>query len=163
PAGHLTRAHTTEIDAMVDAISDSATDSSHPDRFEVAVRDAFAFLGFEAEWLGGSGRTDVLLDAPLGAADAYRVVVDCKTSSCGSVSEPQVAWVTRTEHKEKHDANHILLVAPSPAGSRMFARARQYGVVVMSAAQLSGLCRQHAWTPLGLADYRSLFAAGGDL
>jgi hypothetical protein len=70
----------TIIDGIVHAIKKSATDSSHPDRFEQAVRNAFAFLGFQAEWLGGSGRTDVLLDAPLGATDSYRVVVD----GCGS-------------------------------------------------------------------------------
>jgi hypothetical protein len=151
------------VDRIIEAVSSSATDSSHPERFETATRNAFAFLGFQAEWLGGPGRTDVLLDAPLGAADAYRVVVDCKTSGSGSVSDQQVDWVTLSEHKEKHDAHHILLVAPNPTGSRMFARAQQYGVVVMSAGQLCGLCRQHARTPLGLDDYRSLFVTGGRL
>jgi EVE domain/Restriction endonuclease len=151
------------VDEIVSAIKNSANDSSHPDRFEAAVRNAFAFLGFQAEWLGGSGKTDVLLDAALGAADSYRVVVDCKTSASGSVGDHQVDWVTLAEHKAKHDANHILLVAPNPSGSRMFARASQYDVTVMSADQLSGLCRQHAKTPLGLDDYRSLFAAGGGL
>ena len=151
------------FDKIVNAIKNSANDSSHPDRFELAVRDAFAFLGFQAEWLGGSGKTDVLLDAALGATDSYRVVVDCKTSASGSVGDHQVDWVTLAEHKAKHDANHILLVAPNPSGSRMFARADQYNVTVMSADQLSGLCRQHAKTPLGLDDYRSLFVTGGSL
>jgi hypothetical protein len=151
------------VDEIVNVVRDSANDSSHPDRFEVAVRDAFAFLGFQAEWLGGPGKTDVLLDAALGAAESYRVVVDCKTSASGSVGDNQVDWVTLTEHKAKHDADHILLVAPNPSGSRMFARASQHQVTVMSAEQLSGLCRQHAKTPLGLDDYRSLFASGGSL
>jgi hypothetical protein len=151
------------VDEIVDAIKNSANDSGHPDRFEQAVRDAFAFLGFQAEWLGGSGKTDVLLDATLGAVDSYRVVVDCKTSASGSVGDQQVDWVTLTEHKTKHDANHILLVAPNPSGRRMFDRAYQHHVTVMSADQLSGLCRQHAKTPLGLDDYRSLFATGGSL
>lgn len=151
------------VDEIVLAIKDSADDSSHPDRFEQAVRDAFAFLGFQAEWLGGSGKTDVLLAAVLGATDSYRVVVDCKTSGSGSVSDHQVDWVTLTEHKTKHDADHIALVGPNPSGHRMFARASQHNVTVISADQLSGLCRQHAKTPLGLDDYRSLFATGGSL
>jgi hypothetical protein len=130
---------------------------------ELAVRDAFDFLGFQAEWLGGSGKTDVLLAAALGATDSYRVVVDCKTSGSGSVSDHQVDWVTLTEHKAKHDADHIAVVAPNPSGSRMFARASQHNVAVISADQLAGLCRQHAKTPLGLDDYRSLFATGGSL
>jgi hypothetical protein len=78
------------VGEIVDALRRTATDSGHPDRFEVATRDAFTFLGFHAQWLGGSGRTDVLLDAPLGGEDAYRVVVDCKTSASGSVGDQQV-------------------------------------------------------------------------
>ncbi|HEY0696880.1 MAG TPA: EVE domain-containing protein [Micromonospora sp.] len=151
------------VDGIADAIKSCATDSSHPDRFERAVRDAFAFLGFQAEWLGGSGRTDVLLDATLGATESYRVVVDCKTSSSGSVGDQQVDWVTLAEHRTKHDADHIALVAPSPSGKRLLERAKQYKTTVISADQLVGLCRQHARAPLGLDDYRSLFAQGGSL
>jgi hypothetical protein len=151
------------VEGVISAIKNSANDSSRPERFEQAVRDAFTFLGFQAEWLGGSGRTDVLLDAALGRSDSYRVAVDCKTSASGSVGDHQVDWVTLTEHKAKHDANHILLVAPNPSGSRLFTRASQHGVTVMSADQLVGLCRQHGKAPLGLDDYRSLFANGGSL
>lgn len=151
------------VGEIVDALRSTATDSGHPDRFEVATRDAFEFLGFHAEWLGGSGRTDVLLDAPLGGEDAYRVVVDCKTSASGSVGDQQVDWETLTEHKAKHDANYILLVAPNPSGSRLLTRAAKNAVTVISADQLGGLCRQHAKTPLGLDDYRSLFAAKGTI
>jgi predicted RNA-binding protein with PUA-like domain len=151
------------VDVIADAIKSFATDSPHPDRFERAVRDAFAFLGFEAEWLGGSGKTDVLLDAMLGTTESYRVVVDCKTSGSGSVSDQQVDWVTLTDHKAKHDAHHIALVAPNPSGKRLLERATQYKVAVFSADQLVGLCRQHAKTPLGLDDYRSLFIHGGSL
>jgi hypothetical protein len=151
------------VGEIVDALRSSATDSSYPDHFEVTTRDAFAFLGFHAQWLGGSGRTDVLLDAPLGAEDAYRVVVDCKTSASGSVGDQQVDWETLTEHKAKHDADYILLVAPNPSGSRLLTRAAKNAVTVMSADQLGGLCRQHAKTPLGLDDYRSLFAPSGTI
>jgi hypothetical protein len=128
---------------VVEAIKSSATDSGHSDRFERAVRDAFAFLGFQAEWLGGSGKTDVLLDARLGATDSYRAVVDCKTSGSGSIVDQQVDWVTLTEHKTKHDANHIVLVAPNPSGSRLLERARQHHVTVISADHLAA----DPWTP----------------
>ena len=158
-----TRPSSSAVEEIVTAITNSASDSSHPDRFEQAARDAFAFLGYQAEWLGGSGKTDVLLDAALGETESYRVVVDCKTSSSGTVGDHQVDWITLTEHKTKHDANYILLVAPNPSGRRMFERASKHNVTIMSADQLNGLCRQHAKTPLGLDDYRSLFTAGGTL
>ncbi len=158
-----TRPSSGVVEEIVTAITNSASDSSHPDRFEQAARDAFAFLGYQAEWLGGSGKTDVLLDAALGETESYRVVVDCKTSSSGTVGDHQVDWITLTEHKTKHDANYILLVAPNPSGRRMFERASKHNVTIMSADQLNGLCRQHAKTPLGLDDYRSLFTVGGTL
>jgi hypothetical protein len=151
------------VDGIVDAIKSSAVDSGHSDRFERAVRDAFSFLGFEAEWLGGSGKTDVLLDARLGALDSYRVAIDCKTSGSGSVGDQQVDWVTLVEHKAKHEADYMAVVAPNPSGSRLLQRAIQQRVAVISADQLVGLCRQHGKTPLGLDDYRSLFTTGGAL
>ena len=151
----------TALSSIVDAIKQSATESGSPERFEQAVRDAFAFLGFQAEWLGGAGKTDVLLDAMLGKDDSYRVIIDCKTCGSGSLSDQQVDWVTLGEHKAKHDAQHVVVVAPNPTGSRLFRRAEQHGVTVISVDQLAGLCRQHAKTPLGLDDYRSLFGSGG--
>ncbi len=127
----------------------ASIDSSDPDRFERAVRDAFSFMGFEAEWLGGSGKTDVLVDAPLGRDEAYRSTVDAKTTASGALGEHQVDWTTLVEHRTKHDADYALLVAPNPSEGRLMNRACDHGVAVLSAVQLAGSCRQHA---------RSLFA-----
>ncbi|GAB3864428.1 hypothetical protein GCM10029963_74820 [Micromonospora andamanensis] len=90
-------------------------------------------------------------------------MVDCKTSASGTVGDQQVDWVTLGDHKNKHDAHHIALVAPNPSGRRLLDRAKQHKVSIISADQLAGLCRQHAKTPLGVDDYRSLFANGGSL
>jgi len=154
---------TDSVVVLIETLTDSATDSKSPDRFEQAVRAAFEFLGFQAEWLGGSGRTDVLLDAVLGKDDTYRVTVDCKTSASGSVGDQQVDWVTLREHRVKHDAQRTAVVAPNPSGSRLLDRARDQHVTIISVDQLAGLCRQHAKTPLGLDDYRSLFEHVGAL
>ncbi|EPH6067115.1 hypothetical protein ACS0ME_005482, partial [Escherichia coli] len=39
----------------------ASKDSSNPARFEKAITGAFSTLGFNATWLGGSGKTDVLI------------------------------------------------------------------------------------------------------
>lgn len=44
PAEMATAPTAAAVEAIVGAIKESATDSGHPDRFEQAVRDAFAFL-----------------------------------------------------------------------------------------------------------------------
>jgi hypothetical protein len=125
------------------------------------VRDAFDLLGFSAMWLGGSGKTDVLLDAPLGKDDAYRAIVDCKTSGAGAVTDQQVDWVTLREHKEKHSADYVALVGPKPTGARLFERAEAEGVTVIPVDELIALCHRHAKAPIGVDDYRWVFTTFG--
>lgn len=150
-------------DALAEELIAASTASTDPNRFERAVRDAFRLLGFDAEWLGGSGRTDVLLDAPLGKGESYRVAVDAKTTGSGSLPDQQVDWTTLVEHRQKHQADYSLLVAPNPSAGRLIERAKDHKVAVLSARQLAGLCRQHARAPLGLADYRGLFNTAGEV
>ena len=120
-------------------------------------------MGFVAEHLGGSGKTDVLLTAPLGKDDAYRVAVDAKTTGSGSLGDHQVDWETLKEHREIHSAKYSLLVAPNPTGKRLMDRARRSSVGVLSAEQLAYLCRGHARGPLSLVDYEQLFVAPGEV
>lgn len=146
---------------LVDEMRGASIDSGDPDRFERAVRDVFAWLGYRAEWLGGSGKTDVLLDAPLGLGRSYRVIIDCKTSASGTVGDSQVDWITLAEHRKKHDADHVAVVAPAPSGNRLFERAREQGVTIISVDELATLCEQHGKAPLGLESYHTLFQEGG--
>lgn len=143
-------------------IEESSIDSQDPRRFERAVRDAFAYLGFRAELLGASGKTDVLLMAPLGQSDSYKVTVDAKTTASGHLSDLQVDWATLVEHRTNEAADYSLLVGPDPKGARLFNRAVDHRVTVLPANRLAELCRSHARTPLGLADYRLILATHGE-
>ena len=148
-------------EALAREIRDAATDSKNPDRLEVAVRDAFHFLGFQAEKLGGSGKTDVLVKAPLGKNGSYTVTIDAKTVGSGSLGDHQVDWVTLKDHRNQHDADYSMLVGPNPSGQRLMNRAIDQSVAVLSTNQLAELCLQHADAPLGLQGYRALFESGG--
>lgn len=152
--------------ALADELRASSVDSADHARFEAAVRDAFEFLGFRAEQLGGSGKTDVLLDAPRGTGYSYRVTVDAKSvgtsgASKGQLRDQQVDWATLREHREQHRADYSLLIGPNPTGERIFSRGSQYAVAIMSSGELAQLCLQHEKMPLGLGDYKSLFTSGG--
>ena len=149
--------------SVVREILDSSTDSKNSARFELAVRDAFRLLGFAAEHLGGPGKTDVLLDARLGRDASYRVAIDAKTTSAASLPEHQVDWDTLTDHRQKHQANYSMLVAPNPSPGRLMDRAERHGVAVLSAEALAALCELHAAQPLGLSEYRSIFDQGGEV
>ena len=145
-AGHIVRA---------------STDTRNPGQFEKAVCEAFGFLGFDAEHLGGSGKTDVLLDARLGRDASYRVTIDAKTTSSPALQDQQVDWVTLAEHRVKHGADVAMLIGPNPTSRRLLERAQSRGIAVLSADALADLCCRHAATPLGLADYKSIFERGG--
>ena len=146
---------------LVDRIASASTASSNHTEFELAVRDAFAFLGFEAEHLGGPGKTDVLLRAPLGLTSSYVVTINAKTSASGELTEGQVNWVTELEHRDKHEADYAMLVGPNCSDRRLLDRARRMSIAVLSAQGLVDLCQKHSCQPLGLLDYKSLFESGG--
>lgn len=149
------------VDELADRIVGASTDTRNPGQFESVVCEAFNFLGFDAEHLGGSGDTDVLIDARLGRGTSYRVTIDAKTTSAPALQDQQVDWVTLSEHRSKHGADYSMLVGPNPSTRRLLERARSQGVAVLSAEALAGLCRSHAARPLGLADYKSMFQYGG--
>ena len=153
---------TSRAEGLALEIVAASTDSKNADRFEQAVTEAFGFLGFQARWLGGAGKTDVLVDAPLDPERPYRVAVDAKTTGSGTLSDHQVDWMTLIEHREKHQADYSMLVGPQPSSGRLMKRAGESEVAVLSASVLAGLCRQHAEAPLGLTDYRALFAKESD-
>ena len=150
-------------DRLAEEILVASTDSADPAKFEHLVCEAFALMGFVAKHLGTPGSTDVLLTAPMGKRDSYRVAVDAKTTSSGSLKDSQVDWTTLRDHREKHDVDYSLLVAPNPSGSRLVDRAQEYSVAVLSADQLADLCRRHARAPLSLVNYKRLVTMTGEV
>lgn len=145
-------------DELVQRLVDTAHDSANPDDFEQAARDAFEFLGFDAVWHGGAGRTDVLLTAPLDSRDQYRVVVDTKTTAHEAVGDQQIDWVTIDEHQTRYDADHAVVLAPAFRGRRLADRARaNRSVALIDVATLADVLRQHEVAPLDLHAYRGLF------
>lgn len=148
-----------ELDTLVDELTETSVDSSSPDRFEAAVARAFTFLGFRAEQLGGSGKTDVVADADLGSQDSYRVIVDGKTTARGAVGDHQIDWDTIDEHRALHQADYVAIAGPAFVGSRLTQRAQDHGAILLTADDLSELVRQHAAMPLNLDEYRKLFTA----
>lgn len=149
-----------------DRLESLSCDGSKHQELEVAVRDAFAFLGFGAERLSGSGQTDVLLTGirppeaqgpDQSTSWSYSVAVDAKASTNGKLADLQVTWPALALHREQHAAAFSVLVGPSPR-SRLLQFAADASVTVMSAEQLAGLCRDHADVPLPVADYFWLFA-----
>lgn len=128
--------------------------------FEKILTEAFAFLGFRATHVGGSGQTDILLVAPV-SAGPYRVVVDAKSNKGGKIADANIDWNSLADHRKAADANHALVVAPGFGGGNLLRRADEYGVALMPADAVAELLRLHRSAPFSLVDLRILFETPG--
>lgn len=137
-------------------------DSSHPEKFEKLVAEAFEHLGFKTEYIGVPGDTDVLLHSSLGK-ETYQVVVDSKTSSRKIISDAQITWPTLKDHKEKHNAKYVAIVGPDFRGGNLEKRAKEYGVTLIKTKDLNDILKIHSKSPFSLSDLGVLFAHYGVL
>lgn len=138
----------------------AARASEHSAEFEIALADAFTFLGFRTEHRSGSGDTDVLAVAPLGE-DAYAAVVDGKASRQGRIGNAQVDWYALERHKDRHGADHILVVAPGFSGGELTRDAERTGAALLTASDLAEVLHLHAAAPFTLPALRDLFRYPG--
>lgn len=138
-----------------------ARESSQSDAFEKVCSEAFEFLGFKSRWIGKSGNTDVLLTAQCANRFMYRVIVDAKSSGDGCVGDKYVNFDTLEEHRVKHRADYIVVVAERFQGERIKARAIEHSVLLIEVDTLSQIMMMHAEVPLTATDYERLFKSKG--
>ncbi|PSA95396.1 hypothetical protein C6370_10485 [Bacillus atrophaeus] len=139
----------------------ASKDSSNPARFEKAITGAFSTLGFNATWLGGAGKTDVLIHSPSIPKYSYTVTVDAKSTQSGVVSEGQINFDTLKEHKKLHSADYIAVVGYSFQGERLVKRAIEHKVVLIDIDSLEKLIRSHSQIPLQANAYKDIFSQAG--
>lgn len=149
------------ITELLNEIRISSRHSSDPDRFEESLARSFTLLGFKSEWLGGSGKTDILIQAPTSPKFAYTVAVDAKTTYSGGVTESQLNFDTLVEHRKKHNADFSLVVGREFQGERVNQRAINHGIALLDVEQLEYLIKMHLEVPLKSDSYRKLFSQKG--
>ena len=139
----------------------AAKDSSNFERLEKQVTIAFEKLGFEAQWLGGAGKTDVLVRAAGNSATSYTVTVDAKSTMSGNVTDGLVDFDTLEEHRRKHKADFSAVVGGSFQNERLIKRAIEHNVVLIDIDTLETLIRNHLEVPIQVTSYKRLFETPG--
>lgn len=157
----ISQSDSTEKNSLLTELRLAAKDSSNFERLERAVRSAFEMLGFQAEWLGGAGKTDVLLHATGSPQNAYTVTVDAKSTGTGYVTDSLVDFDTILEHKKKHNATYCAIVGGAFQNERLINRAMEHGVALIDIDLLEQLICQHSEVPLDVNAYRKLFSTAG--
>jgi len=153
---------TSLLQDFIKRLKEAQFKSSPPTEFEELLKAAFEFLGFEAELIGGSGDTDVLLTANIGQ-ESYKVNVDGKTSKFGKIIDRQIDWLSLRDHKEKNNANFIVVVGPKFSGGNLEQRAKEYNVSLLKTEDLIKILEAHSKFPLTLLEIKDLFTYSGDL
>ncbi|WP_321433628.1 hypothetical protein [Trichococcus flocculiformis] len=150
-----------KINELLNEIRISSRDSSNPNRFEESLAQAFKVLGFKSEWLGGAGKTDILIQAPTTPKFAYTVAIDAKTTYSGGVTEGQINFDTIVEHRKKHKADFSLVVGREFQGERLVERALKHNVALLDVENLEYLIKMHVEVPLKSDSYRKVFSQTG--
>lgn len=134
--------------------------SDAPIRLEKAVAQAFNYLGFDAQHLGGSGKTDVLVTTTDAAHRPVRIILDAKAARSGVVNEGAIQFDTLAEHKTHHEADQVVLVGPSFEAGRVRDRAEQNEVALLTTFELANVVRRHARYPRSVATFLKFLSPG---
>lgn len=137
--------------ALPRRLKDYGGSGTNSKEFEIAVAEAFQVLGFRAEHLGGSGRTDVLATAELTPSDTFQVIVDAKSSGGGVITDSHVKFDALKDHKKKHHADHVVVVGPD-FSDRVKQWAVERGFALFTVRALTEMLERHRVTPLGLRE-----------
>lgn len=86
-----------------EALMKASKNSENPTEFERLIKRAFEKLGFEAELVGGTGDTDVLISRP------YSMIIDAKSTSRDSLS--QIHFTRIKQHKSLHNSQYMLIIS----------------------------------------------------
>jgi Restriction endonuclease len=128
--------------------------------FEEALAEAFRVLGFDAVKIGGRGDTDIRVTAPLGKQQ-YIAIVDAKSSRTGKVADTALHYPSLHDHREKNQADYVMVVAPSFTRGNSLTHAEREHVVLMEVESFLAILDMHEHTPLSLYTLREMFTRPG--
>ncbi len=147
---------------VINRLNKTQFESQSPSNFEEALKNAFEILGFEAEHIGGSGDTDILLAANIGI-EKFKVIIDAKTNKDGKIIDRAIDWESLKDHKKKNRADFVVVVGPNFAGGNLKERADRFNVGLLKTEELIKLIRFHSNCPFTLMELKNLFSDKVDL
>lgn len=149
-------------EAIAEELIKAGLDSANSGRLEAAVRNAFRYLGFDAELLGGPGRTDVLVSFSASPGETVLVAVDAKSANSGVVAEGSINFDTIGEHKKRHNATLSCIVGPSFHQSRLPRWAKEREVALLETDLLASAVRKQDSMGLGTRELAKIFNSNED-
>lgn len=156
----LTPALVAKATALADAVEKAATSGGDGSDLEQTTANACEFLGFDVQLISGSGNPDVVATAPMGSS-TYRVLVEAKSRSSGTVSQNDVNFNALNEHKAKANADFVLVIAADFSGGNLEKWACEHKVRLLRVEELRQILLAHAEAAIPLDRLRDVFVGGG--
>jgi len=147
--------------SLINELIFSSKDSTNPKQFEKVIQKIFELMGFKSKWLGGPGKTDVLLEAPTSPNFSYKVAVDAKANYNGLVTEKSINFNAIKEHREKHKADFSMIIGYDFSDGRLLKWAEDNEVALCTVENLQNLFLKHQEVPLKSNSYRKIFEQVG--
>ncbi len=145
---------------LADSIDKAAVSGKDGAELERRTCDAFTYLGFAAEVVGGAGNPDVVIDASMGAG-TYRALIDTKSRSGGTVQQNEVNFNALKQHKAKFNADYVMVVGANFSGGNLDTWAQENRVRLLRTEELRQVMLAHAEGVIGLDRLEVLFRDGG--
>lgn len=148
------------IEQLCQKLRTSQRQSHSPKSFEQNLTEAFSILGFGAEHIGGSGDTDIVINAAMGQA-RYSAIIDAKSTQSGRVSQAQISWPVIDGHRKTRGATFAAVIAEDFSGGQLKTFADQFNITLITTDMICELLKLHAVTPFNLQQLKFLFEQPG--
>ncbi|MBM4092956.1 MAG: hypothetical protein FJ276_26635 [Planctomycetes bacterium] len=145
---------------LADQIDKAAVKGEDGADLEKLTAEAFAFLGFDSQVIGGPGNPDVVLTAPMGEL-GYRVLIDTKSRSNGCIQQNDVNFHALNQHKGKAGADYMMVLGPDFSGGNLETWAQQQDVRLLRTGELRDVLVAFADGVIPLDRLETLFQGGG--
>ena len=142
--------HTASMDPMAEGKASGVA-------FEEAIANIFSFMGFDAKRIGGSGDTDVIVRWKDDEGKSVLAIVDGKSKSNGSVSHSDISDVAIDAHKDKNNADYVVIVGPGFSGNTIRRHARKKGFLLITDTELIEIARMSCALGLSLQEISLIF------
>lgn len=125
--------------------------------FEENIANVFRYMGFDANRIGGSGNTDVVVRWKDDDGKTITAIVDGKSKSSGTVTHSDISDVAIETHKEKNNAEYVAIVGPGFGGDTIKEHARKKGFALVTDSELINIALQAQMLGLSLTEVSLLF------
>lgn len=127
--------------------------------FEEEIARVFRYMGFEAKRIGGTGNTDVVVRWADEDGKNTIGIVDAKSKSNGQVTHNDVSDVALDAHKEKNNADYVVIIGAGFSGGTIKKFALKKKVSLITVKELIDIAKNVKKLGLNSQEIALLFQA----